>query len=174
MIIRKCHEKDIAALGIFYDNVVKHLCENINYPKWVYKVYPSEESVREMAETGCQFMCIDNQNIIGAFVLNDDPQGKYENANWSKQLSQGDYMVCHTLATEPTLQGRGIGQQIVEYCIDYAKKHGFKAIRLDVVPENLPAKKLYEKCGFEYVGDVDLERDIQEIPLFSLYEFNFM
>lgn len=32
MIIRTCHEEDIVALGVFYDNVVKHLCENINYP----------------------------------------------------------------------------------------------------------------------------------------------
>lgn len=173
MVMNVCSEQDIVAVGEFYDDVVKHLCENINYPKWVYKVYPSEDSVREMTEAECQFMCIDNQKVVGAFVLNDDPQGKYENAVWSRQLSEGEYMVCHTLATEPQMRGKGIGRQIVEYCIDYAKSHGFKAIRLDVVPDNIPAKKLYEKCGFRYVGDVDLERNIDEIPLFSLYELNF-
>lgn len=173
MVIRTCKAEDIVAAGIFYDRVVKHLCENINYPKWRYKEYPSESSVREMTQKGCQFICIDNGVIVGAFVLNDDPQGKYENATWSTQLSRGDYMVCHTLAAEPSLQGRGIGRQMVAYCIDYAKSQAYKAIRLDVVPDNIPAKKLYEKCEFQYIGDADLERDIAEIPLFSLYELNF-
>lgn len=173
MIVKVCSEEDIVAVSMFYDCVVKHLCENINYPKWVHKEYPSEHSVSKMVQAGCQFMVIDNNKIIGAFVLNDDPQGKYENAAWSWQLPRGEYMVCHTLATNPLLQGKGLGRQMVEYCIDHAKRHGFKGIRLDVVPGNIPARKLYEKCGFNYVGDVDLERDIDEIPLFSMYELDF-
>lgn len=56
-------------------------------------------------------------------------------------------------------------------CIIYAKERGFQAIRLDVVPDNVPAKKLYEKCGFVYVGDVDLEHGIEAIPEFSMYEY---
>lgn len=173
MIIRKCNKEDIAAVGIFYDEVVQYLCENINYPKWSYKEYPSEWSVREMTEAGCQFLCLDDDKIVGAFVLNDDPQGKYENAVWGRNLESGEYMVCHTLATNPLARGKGFGRQMVDYCIDYAKSHGFKGIRLDVVPENIPARKLYEKCGFSYVGDVDLERGLEEIPQFSLYELNF-
>lgn len=173
MEIKRCSEEDIIPVGKFYDRVVEYLDENINYPKWVYKAYPSESSVREMTIAGSQFACIDNGVIIGAFVLNDDPQGKYENATWSRQLSRGDYMVCHTLATDPTMYGKGIGRQLVSFCVDYAKEHGFQAIRLDVVPDNIPARKLYEKCGFRCVGDVDLERGIAEIPLFSMYELNF-
>lgn len=172
MIIRLCCEEDIVAVGEFYDHVVCLLCEHINYPKWVYKEYPTESSVREMTEAGFQFVCIDAGRIVGAFVLNDGPQGAYEKAAWSRQLPQGEYMVCHTLATEPSHQKRGIGRQIVEYCIEYARKQNYKAIRLDVVPDNLPAKKLYEKCGFTYIGDVDLERGLPEIPLFSMYELN--
>lgn len=174
MIIKACNEEDIVAVGAFYDHVVEHLCQNINYPKWTYKEYPSEASVRIKTEAGQQFICVENGVIVGAFVLNDDPQGKYENAVWNIALAEGDYMVCHTLATDPSRRGRGIGMQIVAYCIEYAKEHRFKAIRLDVVPDNLPAKRLYEKCGFQYVGDVDLERDIDEIPVFSMYELNFL
>jgi hypothetical protein len=43
---------------------------------------------------------------------------------------------------------------------------------VDIVPDNLPARKLYEKEGFTYAGDVDLERGIEEIPLFSLFELD--
>lgn len=170
MEIRVCEEKDIAKVGAFYDQVVLYLDETVNYPKWEYKKYPSEHSVREKTALRQQFVCAGDEGILGAFVLNDDPQGKYENANWSTVIPQGKYMVCHTLATNPAAQGRGIGKEMVEYCIQYAKEHGYSAIRLDVVPDNVPARKLYEKCGFQYVGDVDLERGIEMIPVFSMYE----
>lgn len=175
MIIRKCTDADIAFAGKFYDKVVEYLDKTVNYPKWVYKVYPSEDSVREKVQADCQFLCQEENSgdIVGAFVLNDDPAGAYENAAWSRKVPQGGYMVCHTLAISPDRMGKGLGRQIVEYCVQYAKKHGFEAIRLDVVPDNLPARKLYERCGFSYVGDVDLERGLDEIPVFSMYELNF-
>lgn len=173
MNIRKCRAEDIVAAGAFYDKVVEYLDKNINYPKWTYKAYPSEGSVREKFTEGSQFLCFEGEELVGAFVLNEDPQGAYENASWTRKLVGGEYMVCHALATAPQVQGKGLGVELVEYCIDYAKQHGFKGIRLDVVPDNFPAKKLYEKCGFEYVGDVDLERGIEAIPVFSMYELNF-
>jgi len=173
MKVRFCDEKDIVKVGEFYDKVVLHLCQTTNYPKWKYKVYPSEASVREKIVLNQQLVCMDEDNILGAFVLNDDPQGMYENADWTIELLQGEYMVCHTLATSPDIQGKGIGKQMVEFCIQYAKDKNYKGLRLDVVPDNTPAKRLYEKCGFQYVGDVDLERGIEDIPVFSMYEFNF-
>lgn len=173
MNIRICNENDIVEVGRFYDKVVLHLCQTTNYPKWEYKVYPSELSVREKVSLEQQFVCMDEENIVGAFVLNDDPQGKYENANWTVELVDGEYMICHTLAADPDLQGKGIGKQMVWFCIQYAKEKGYKAIRLDVVPDNIPARQLYEKCGFQYVGDVDLERKIEGIPVFSMYELVF-
>lgn len=173
MIVKVSSESEITAVGEFYDRAVKYLDEHINYPKWTYKVYPSEDSVREKALAGSQFMFGRNGQVVGAFVLNDDPQGVYENVMWNKPLERGEYMVCHTLAAEPNMQGKGIGKQMVSFCIKYAMEHGYKAIRLDVVPDNIPARRLYEKCGFQYAGDVDLERGIAEIPLFSMYELNF-
>ena len=170
MKIRACNENDIIEVGRFYDKVVLHLCQTINYPRWKYKIYPSELSVRKKVLLNQQFICIDEDCIVGAFVLNDDPDGKYEKADWTVELSQGEYMVCHTLATSPDTQGKGIGRRMVEFCIQYAKDMGYKAVRLDVVPDNFPAKRLYEKCGFQYVGDVDLERGIEDIPIFSMYE----
>lgn len=173
MEIRICCENDIAEVGRFYDKAVLHLCQTTNYPKWQYKVYPSEMSVREKTSVNQQFVCLDGEEIVGAFVLNNDPQGKYENAEWTTKLLRGEYMVCHTLATNPDVQGKGIGMQMVEFCIRYAKENGYKAIRLDVVPENIPARRLYEECGFHYIGDVDLEREIEKIPIFSMYELVF-
>jgi ribosomal protein S18 acetylase RimI-like enzyme len=61
---------------------------------------------------------------------------------------------------------------MVEKCIEMSKALGVKAIRLDAVPGNLPAIKLYEKHGFTFAGEKDLERNIEGIPTFKLYEYN--
>ena len=173
MEIRKCKIEEVEAVGNFYDKVVKHLCETVNYPKWTYKVYPSVDFTREMTLAGEQYVCFENGKLVGAFVFNDDPQGEYEKANWGRNLKRGEYGVCHALAISTALQGQGLGKQIVEFCIKLAKELGYKAIRLDVVPTNTPARKLYEKCGFRYVGDADLDRGYEDIPVFSLLELNF-
>ena len=48
-----------------------------------------------------------------------------------------------------------------------------KEIRIDIIPTNDPARRLFEKNGFTYVGDTDLELSIGDIPEFSMYELNF-
>ncbi len=110
---------------------------------------------------------------MGAFVLNDNPQGNYDCGDWENNLKNGEYLVIHTLATNPNLHNQGIGKFMVNYCIDYAKAYGYKAIRLDVVPENVPARRLYESLYFKFAGEKDLHRGIKEIPVFALYEMNF-
>ena len=41
-----------------------------------------------------------------------------------------------------------------------------------MVPGNLPAISLYQKYGFTFAGTKDLGRDLEEIPMFELYERN--
>ena len=91
MEIRICNGNDITAVGAFYDKVVMHLEQTINYPKWEYKVYPCEETVRSKVEVNQQYACWENNDIIGAFVLNENSLGKYENADWRIALSEGLY-----------------------------------------------------------------------------------
>ena len=172
MKIRKCEEGDIISTGSFYDRVVTWLDAHINYPKWIYRIYPSEESVREMVRSNAQYICVDDQQIIGAFVLTTDPQGNYSRGNWTCDLQEGEYLTIHAVAVEPELHGQGLGSQIIRYCIDKARSEGYKALRLDIVPTNMPARRLYEKNGFQYVGDVDLDRGIDDIPTWSLFELN--
>ncbi len=45
-----------------------------------------------------------------------------------------------------------------------------KSIRLDVYEGNIPAIRLYEKCGFEYVNTVDLGLGNYGLKWFKLYE----
>lgn len=172
-VIRRCAEADIPAAGAFYDRVVWDLTTHINYPKWMYREYPSEASARAMTEAGAQYVCMDRGEVIGAFVLNEDPQGSYEKGHWRQTLEPGTFLVCHALAVAPERKGQGIGRLMVEYCLALAKEQGYRALRLDIVPGNTPAQRLYESCGFREVETLDLDRGYEQIPLFTLYEYNF-
>ncbi len=171
-MIRKCTEADVAAVGEFYDKVVLWLDARVNYPKWIYKEYPSEISAREMTSRGEQYLWEEGDKIIAAFVLNKDPQGNYDRGNWKQKLPLGSYMIVHALAVDPEMQGKGIASEIIRFCGEKAKSEGCEALRVDIVPTNHPARRFHEKCGFTYAGDADLERGFDDIPLFSLYELD--
>ena len=171
--IRKCGEQDILRTAAFYDRVVLYLDSHINYPRWIRHVYPSERSVREMTETGAQYLCTRDEAIVGAFALNADPQGAYREGKWKRSLPEGSYLVLHALTVDPDRQREGIGSEILRFAAGRARSEGYRAVRADIVPENLPARRLFEMNGFTHAGDADLRRNIGDVPLFSLYELNW-
>lgn len=172
MKIFKCTAENLDSVSQFYDKVIRYLEGTINYPKWVYGQYPSRESVKQAIEEKVQYACCDGERVVGAFIMNDNPQGDYSAGEWQTELDEGAYLVIHTLASDPEIYRRGIGRRMIEYCINAARERGFDAIRLDVVPSNVPARRLYESMGFSFAGEKDLKREIEEIPVFALYELN--
>ena len=171
-MINKCSQQNLAHVCAFYDQVVLYLTEHVNYPKWMYKVYPSDESVTVAASEDTQYFCERDGRVVGAFVLNYDPQGNYQKATWGKLIADGEYLVIHSFATAPDLYRQGIAEEMLNFCIAEAKRRNVPAIRIDVVPTNYPARAFYEKHGFSYVDELDLDRGYEDIPTFCLYELN--
>ena len=168
MEIILCTEKNLKELTEFYNKVVIYLEKTINYPYWVYGVYPCELTIKADIDKKCQYACIKDGKIVGGIVLNEDPGGKIENAKIS--FKRGEFLVIHTLASDYKNFREGIASKMIKYCIEKAKKEGYKAIYADVVPTNTPSQNLFKKCGFLYLGDYDLERTFNKnIPLFSIY-----
>lgn len=54
----------------------------------------------------------------------------------------------------PELRGRGIGEAIVRHSFDEATRLGFDALQFNLVFESNPARRLYERLGFEEVGRI--------------------
>ena len=52
-------------------------------------------------------------------------------------------------------QAVGLGRQLMEILIESARDAGCEAVELTTAPENERAFALYQKCGFEYIGDVE-------------------
>lgn len=173
MRIRKAVPKDIEQASLLYDKVTLYLENNINYPSWIHKVYPSSETAEKGIRDGSLFVCEADGKLVGVFLLNTDPDGDYSEGAWTAEIAEGEYMVIHALAVDPEHKGQGIGKRMVKFCLDYAKENGYRAIRLDAVPKNTPARRMYESMGFRFAGEGDLKRFETGIPSFALYEYNF-
>ncbi len=48
-------------------------------------------------------------------------------------------------------RGKGLGQKMIEHCIQEAKKEGFEQMYLETMPELKKAVQVYEFFGFEYL-----------------------
>ncbi len=56
-----------------------------------------------------------------------------------------------TLAVAPAYRSRGIGSDLLSALLEQARRAGFEAVSLSV-DENNPARRLYERHGFERVA----------------------
>ena len=63
-----------------------------------------------------------------------------------------------SIAVDPNHHGKGIGQGLLREGIKYIDSLGIKRIKLEARPENIPALRIYEKHGFEVVGET---KDLQ-------------
>ncbi|MCF6289321.1 MAG: GNAT family N-acetyltransferase [Proteobacteria bacterium] len=69
---------------------------------------------------------------------------------YSRKPKQGE-LVMDGIAVQADFRGKGVGSRLLEEMENYATKHEFNSIRLDVIDINSKAKKLYERKGFKVV-----------------------
>lgn len=170
--IVKCTPDETDAVTDFYDSATAYLEATVNYPMWTHGEYPARGDVTEAIANGSQYAAFDGDRVVGAFVMDTDPRGDYTVGNWSVYIPEGEYLVVHALGVDHTMARRGIATEMMRYVLDFAKRLSFPAVRLDVVPTNTPARALYEGLGFRFAGIHDLDRGFENIPVFTLYEYN--
>ncbi len=81
-----------------------------------------------------------------------------------------------TIATTGSARGSGVGRRLLDELLRRAAEHGVKAVLLEVRADNLAARRLYDRSGFELIstrrryyqpGDVDalvLRRHVRSEP----------
>ena len=48
----------------------------------------------------------------------------------------------------PSIQGQGVGTEMLKFCLQRSIEHGYKEIRASVVPGNIRSMGLLKKLGF--------------------------
>lgn len=172
MIFEKAIQDDIDAVGILYCTVCDYLSTHINYPGWYKHIYPTKADAQSSLDEGTLYVCKgnDKNTIVGSVVLKHAPGNHYSGEHW---LTPDDYekiYVIHTLAVHPNYNHLGIGKYMMDAIEGMAKSEHCISIRLDVVKGNIPAEKLYQKCGYHYITTKNLGYEDIGLPWFNLYE----
>lgn len=70
---------------------------------------------------------------------------------------------CHILnfCVKPEMRGMGLGSQLLEHVLTFAKDHGADMAILEVRPSNHPAIYLYHKVGF---NEISVRKDYYATP----------
>lgn len=118
--------------------------------EWLEKYFyvePYDEKVlsnpkKYIIDTGGHIFFIKNETrIIGTIAL----------------IHQQTYFELSKMAILPEYRGLKIGQKLIEYCIDFAKKEKWKSITLYSHKKLVPAINLYKKVGFV---ETPLEKEV--------------
>ena len=137
-IIREVLEKDNTALAF----VIRRVLVDIGVPKigtayadpeldYMHKTY--------LKEKAAYFVLEEKDIIIGGAGI--------------APLEGGEPIVCELqkMYFLEEARGKGLGEKMIDHCLDYARKEGFELCYIETLPYMKAAQKLYIKKGFEYI-----------------------
>ena len=171
MKITQASPDDFGRIRSFYHSLIDDMKEQHLTITWIKDVYPAPEFLRSALNNGELYLCCDGPRIAASMVVNRDCNEGYRNLGNETPLTNAEVLVIHALGVHPDYSGKGIGKMMVEEAIEIAKKSGAKGLRLDVLKGNEAARKLYLRCGFEYVGSVQMYYENTGNAYFGIYEF---
>ena len=155
IVVRKATEADLDEIEQLYDDLNDSIVGVTEGPRWIKGVYPLRRDAEEGLAADCLYVAEVDGVIAGTVMyLNEEElSAPYQTVKWQKDLAAKETFVIHVLAVHPKFQGRGVGKALLDHAYVVGQEKGIKAVRLDVYETNVPAIRLYEKCGFMKTGE---------------------
>ena len=72
------------------------------------------------------------------------------------EIFQGDWSYIRMVGVDPRFSGKGIGRQLTQHCIDFAKSTNEKTIALHTSEFMDAARHIYESLGFTPIKELPL------------------
>lgn len=144
MKIRHTEWTDLPRLHEVYAAARKFMAETGNPTQWGDD-YPSDAFLREDITLGDSFVCEENGEVVGTFVLrggNDPTYEKIYEGSWKNGLP---YATIHRIASLGTVKG------VFESAIEFSLKQ-YSTLRIDTHRDNKVMQHCVLKAGFEYCG----------------------
>lgn len=169
-VIEKGILLDVNELEALYNELNDYLSSSINYPGWIKHIYPIKEDAIKGVNEGSLFVLREEGTIVGSIILNHIPEDAYSQGKWFVDTDYKNILVVRTLVVHPLFMKKNIGMLLMQFAKQHAISKQLKSIRLDVSEKNIPAIRLYEKSGYNYIGTVDLGLPYEHLKWFRLYE----
>ncbi len=171
MEIRSAYEEDFSELLSFYNRMCNVLGEQDFLPEGDKGGFPSEAMIQESIAMKAQFVGIEDDKIVAAYIIDHKCDSAYDSVQWQVNVKKEEVMILHALRVLPEYTGRGYSKQLVRHAIQTSKETGQKAIRLDCIEGNDIPQKMYQSLGFQYIDSVRITYPDIGVPRnFLLYE----
>ena len=171
MKIKQATMCDFEKIMSFYNVMCEVLGEKDFLPDGDKGVFPLQDMVKDAIHSGFQFVGVESDKVVAAYIINHDCDDAYHTVQWHINAQKNEVVILHALRVLPDYGGRGYSKQLVKHAIQTAKNWKQKAIRLDCIVGNDVPVKVYTSFGFEYVDTVAITYADIGIPMqFKLYE----
>lgn len=88
----------------------------------------------------------------------------------ANQPDRGSHIANASYMVSPQHGGKGIGESMGRYSLDEARRAGFKAMQFNIViKSNERAVKLWEKIGFQIIGEIPKAFDHPKLGMTNAY-----
>ncbi len=77
-----------------------------------------------------------------------------------------NFLTIKELFIHPSFQKQGIASRLLQKSINFAKEEGLKGVMTETEFENIPAQKLYEKCGLGKIDNPDWKEGVTYQTIF--------
>lgn len=170
MNTRKAEIGDYNLVRSLYWNIIDNMQNSEFRPGWEKGVYPTDDFICLSIKNQELYLLEDDELPVGCMIMNHEVTDGYEKIKWAVEAAKEEVAVIHALGVLPSIQRKGYAAFLVQEAIRIAKERDQKAIRLDVLGGNLPAQRLYEKAGFNYMGTLQLFYEDTGLTDFLMYE----
>lgn len=153
-----------------YIEVTEHTPDIEKYARWIYGKHPTDESLQSYIDRGEMYVLTDGEKIAGMAAVAMCQGEEYMNISWKDDLACDEAAAVHLLAICPEYRGRSLGIRILEEAMDIAVRSGKKALRLDTLKSNLPARRMYDRAGFVCRGEQRLYAENTGMADFLYFE----
>ena len=147
--IRLASSEDLPRLMEIFDIARGYQKSHGNATQWT-EGYPSQQTVAQDILQGFCYVLDEDEYVVATFALIPGKEPTYQFIENGKWISETPYCTIHRVASDGTR--RGIGQMIMEWCLQRCQH-----IRIDTHRDNLVMRHLIEKSGFTYCGVIYVE-----------------
>lgn len=167
---KQSESRDFDKIKAFYWSVIDGLEGKPSNPDWKKDVFPDDAILHSVTDKRELYYAEENGEVIAAFVLNHECSDGYDKAPWEIKAAPEEVSIIHLLGISPKRFGTGLGNKTIEQAEKVARENGQKAIRFDVLPNNVSAQRLYERHGFKKISDQKIYYEDTGWAEFYLYE----
>ena len=153
-----------------YIEVIEQTPDFMRNVRWIYGQHPKDEMIQDYMDNGEMYALMNGNEIAGMVAVVMHQDDNYKTVPWQVDLRNDEVATIHILAICPEYQGRSLGIQLINQIEKLSKNNGKKAVRLDVLKSNIPARKMYERAGYSLRGEQKLYAENTGITDFLFYE----